>query len=123
MLQFLQVLGGIFLAILVLIFLVVILMSIGRVVRIWTERRYSNIWYELKHEGSYTVQKILWTDGGRLGLLLYFNEDNVSGHAIYSCSIANLRTLPQEGDRLKPRTDPYAIFPFEIIKESNSTIS
>lgn len=123
MAEFLQVLDGTFIIILGFIFLVVVLMAVGRIVRIWTERRYFNIWYDLKPEGSYTVQKVLWTDGGRLGLLLYYNEPNASGHAIYSCDIANVWTLPREGDRLKPRTNPYAIPPFEIVNEGNLTAS
>jgi len=117
MLEIFVILGKIFFAILSFIFLLVILVAVAGILQIWANRRYSNIWHDLKPSGKYKVLKVLWTDGS-IGLLIYYHERNAVGHAIYSCSSANIWKMPREGDYLKPRMDSYAIPPFDIVQES-----
>ena len=118
--QLLQILGGFFFVILAFALSVSALLLLCQMVRVWTERRYTNIWHDLKSEGSYLVKNILWKDGGRIGFLIYYTEANACGYAIYECSTANVWTIPEEGDCLRPIAHSSTLPPFEIIRERNS---
>lgn len=115
-LEVLQILGIIFLGIVAIVLVGASLLIMGKIIRVFTERRYANIWHDLKPDGSYTVVKILWTDGGTLGMLLHYTEGHASGHAIYECNTATICVVPKEGDQLRPNVLVYdTMAPFYVV--------